>query len=59
MLINYRLILDNQPKTSEVFSAMTPRQPFDLPAYIRDIQTRPCFICEMIAGNPEYTHHLV
>ncbi len=38
---------------------MPQRQPFDLPAYIRDIQTKPCFICEMIAGNPDYAYHLV
>ena len=35
------------------------RQPFDLPVYIRDIQTRPCFICEMAAGNPAYSHEIV
>ncbi len=38
---------------------MPQRQPFDLPAYVRDIQTRPCFICEMITGNPAYTHEIV
>ncbi len=38
---------------------MTPRQPFELPAYMRDIQTRPCFICEMVSGNPAYAHEIV
>jgi diadenosine tetraphosphate (Ap4A) HIT family hydrolase len=38
---------------------MPQRQPFDLQTYIRDIQTRPCFICEMIAGNPDYAHEIV
>ncbi len=38
---------------------MPQRQPFDLPAYVRDIQTKPCFICEMITGNPAYTHAIV
>ncbi len=38
---------------------MPQRQPFDLPAYVRDIQTRPCFICEMITGNPAYTHEII
>ena len=35
------------------------RQAFDLQAYIRDIQTRPCFICELIAGDPAYAHEIV
>ena len=34
-------------------------QPFDLQTYVRDIQTRPCFICEMIADNPAYTHEII
>ena len=35
------------------------RKPFDLDAYIHDIQTKPCFICEIVSGNPEYPHHIV
>lgn len=35
------------------------RKPFDLEAYVRDIGTRPCFICELVAGNPDYRHHVV
>lgn len=38
---------------------MPQHQPFDLQAYIHDIQTRPCFICEMIAGHPAYAHEIV
>ena len=38
---------------------MPQRQPFDLQTYIRDIQTRPCFICEMVSGNPDYAHEIV
>jgi histidine triad (HIT) family protein len=38
---------------------MPQRRSFDLQTYIRDIQTRPCFICEMVAGNPAYTHEIV
>jgi diadenosine tetraphosphate (Ap4A) HIT family hydrolase len=38
---------------------MTQRQPFDLQAYLHDIQTKPCFICEMLAGNPAYAHEIV
>ena len=35
------------------------RKPFDFDAYLHDIQTKPCFICEIVAGNPEYPHHIV
>lgn len=35
------------------------RQPFDLPALSKVSQTGPCFICQFLAGNPDYTHHLV
>jgi diadenosine tetraphosphate (Ap4A) HIT family hydrolase len=38
---------------------MPQRQPFDFQTYIRDIQTRPCFICEMVARNPAYAHEIV
>jgi histidine triad (HIT) family protein len=35
------------------------RKPFDLAAYTRDIGTRPCFICELVNGNPDYRHHVI
>lgn len=35
---------------------MTLREPFDMQAYVRRIQTGPCFICEMIAGNSSDNH---
>ena len=35
---------------------MTERKIFDLDAYINEIQTRPCFICEMIAGRLNGNH---
>src|SRR5512143_3006864 len=38
---------------------MPQRQSFDLQSYIRDIQTRPCFICEMATGNPAYAHEVI
>jgi diadenosine tetraphosphate (Ap4A) HIT family hydrolase len=38
---------------------MPQRQSFDLQSYILDIQTRPCFICEMVARNPAYAHEIV
>ncbi len=38
---------------------MPQHQSFDLQAYIRDIQARPCFICEMVARNPAYAHEII
>jgi histidine triad (HIT) family protein len=35
------------------------RQPFDLADYTRDLATRPCFICELVSGNPAYRHHVI
>ena len=35
------------------------REPFDLDSYVKRIQANPCFICETVAGNPEYRHHVV
>jgi len=28
-------------------------------AYIHRSQRGPCFICEIVAGNPEYRHHII
>ncbi|MEO9299195.1 HIT family protein [Devosia alba] len=38
---------------------MMSRRAFDLRAYAERAQRGPCFICEMIAGNPDYAHHLI
>ena len=38
---------------------MPQRQSFDFQTYLRGIQTGPCFICEMVAGNPAYAHEIV
>ena len=38
---------------------MSQRQPFDTEAYIHRSQHGPCFICEIVAGNPEYRHHVI
>ena len=38
---------------------MTERYRLDLEAYVRTSQTGPCFICELVAGNPAYPHHVV
>ena len=36
-----------------------PRQPMDLPGHIEASRTGPCFICELVAGNPAYAHHVI
>lgn len=38
---------------------MTRTKPFDMDAYVARITTGPCFICEIVAGNPDYRHHVV
>ncbi|WP_421761447.1 HIT family protein [Devosia sp.] len=38
---------------------MTSRQPFDLDAYVERATKGPCFICEMISGNPAFAHPIV
>ena len=38
---------------------MDQRRPFDLDAEILRATTGPCFICELVRGNPEYAHHIV
>jgi histidine triad (HIT) family protein len=35
------------------------RQPADLETMTRRATTGPCFICEMLKGNPDYRHHIV
>ncbi|HEY4388470.1 MAG TPA: HIT domain-containing protein, partial [Ktedonobacteraceae bacterium] len=37
---------------------MFSSQPFDMDAYEKRSKG-PCFICEMLAGNPDYQHHLI
>jgi diadenosine tetraphosphate (Ap4A) HIT family hydrolase len=36
-----------------------PRRSIDAAAYERRSREGPCFICEMLAGNPDYPHDLV
>lgn len=38
---------------------MSERQPFNLATYLDGIGSRPCFICEVVRGDPEFFHHLV
>jgi diadenosine tetraphosphate (Ap4A) HIT family hydrolase len=34
-------------------------RPFDMKAYTDRVRTGLCFVCEMLAGNPDYQHHIV
>lgn len=38
---------------------MTERHSFDSAAYVQRVRGGPCFICEFVAGNPSYRHHMV
>jgi len=38
---------------------MAERLSVDVEAYTHQIQTRPCFICQIVARNPEYAHHMI
>ncbi len=35
------------------------RQPFDVDAYVDRMTSGPCFICELVRGNPDFAHHIV
>jgi ATP adenylyltransferase len=34
------------------------RVPWDMTAYLRRVRAA-CYVCELLAGNPEYMHHIV
>lgn len=38
---------------------MEQRKPFDQATYEQRVRSGPCFICELLAGNPAYQHHVV
>ena len=38
---------------------MDERKPFDLETYVANATTGPCFICELVKGNPAYRHHVI
>lgn len=38
---------------------MAQYQPFDMNAYTDRARNGPCFVCEMLAGNPDYQHHII
>lgn len=35
------------------------KESVDIDAYIRRVTNGPCFICEMMAGNADYRHHII
>lgn len=38
---------------------MRNRLPFRIDAYVERSRHGPCFVCEMLVGNPQYHHHVV
>lgn len=38
---------------------MSGRILFDVEAYLRSVRERPCFICGLAAGDPQFAHHIV
>lgn len=38
---------------------MAHYQPFDMNAYTDRARKGPCFVCEMLASNPDYQHHII
>ncbi|MBU1307362.1 MAG: HIT family protein [Alphaproteobacteria bacterium] len=35
------------------------RRPLDLSAHVARSQNGPCFICQLLDGNPDYAHHII
>lgn len=38
---------------------MSKTKAFNMDTYVEQITNGPCFICEMLDGNPQYAHHIV
>ncbi len=38
---------------------MPQRKPMDIEAYVHRSRHGPCFICEMVAGDPAHRHHII
>ncbi|MCP4536878.1 MAG: HIT family protein [Chloroflexi bacterium] len=38
---------------------MTQYHHIDINSYIERVTSGPCFICEILAGNPNYKHHII
>jgi diadenosine tetraphosphate (Ap4A) HIT family hydrolase len=43
--------------SAQVYGARHVRVPFDIERYARHSWEGPCFVCEILAGNPDYPHH--
>lgn len=40
-------------------SAQPARAPFDADRYVRRSREGPCFVCAILAGHPDHSHHVV
>jgi histidine triad (HIT) family protein len=38
---------------------MAERVSFDVAGYVARTKSQPCFICELVRGNPDFAHHVV
>jgi diadenosine tetraphosphate (Ap4A) HIT family hydrolase len=38
---------------------MPERETIDMQVYMRRSQTGPCFVCEIVKGNPDYEHQVI
>ncbi|HLJ52294.1 MAG TPA: HIT family protein [Rhizomicrobium sp.] len=38
---------------------MVDRVKFDVAGYVERTKAQPCFICELVRGNPDFAHHVV
>jgi diadenosine tetraphosphate (Ap4A) HIT family hydrolase len=38
---------------------MAERVSFDIAGYLARTKSQPCFICELVGGNPDFAHHVV
>lgn len=38
---------------------MAERRKFDVASYVASVQTRPCFICGLVSGDPGFAHYVV
>jgi diadenosine tetraphosphate (Ap4A) HIT family hydrolase len=38
---------------------MADRVNFDIAGYVARTKAQPCFICELVRGNPDFAHHVI
>jgi diadenosine tetraphosphate (Ap4A) HIT family hydrolase len=38
---------------------LAERRTFDVASYVESFKTRPCFICGLAVGDPDFAHHVV